>query len=212
MTRRPTPTSIADAYRATWKALEISNDDFIRTTDPRPRGAVQELWKRARGAGDIYLGDYEGWYCVALRAVLHREGARRRQLLPGAQEAGREGEGEVVLLPALEVSADRLLALLRRRTREFIQPRVAQERGARLRRAAGCGSVGLAHDLQLGRAGAGPPEHVIYVWIDALSNYYSAIGAGKDARGRSGTTGVEIVHIIGKEILALPRRATGRRC
>jgi methionyl-tRNA synthetase len=56
---------IAEAYRATWNALEISNDDFIRTTDADHEALVQELWKKLEATGDIYLGHYEGWYCVA---------------------------------------------------------------------------------------------------------------------------------------------------
>src|SRR5579862_5593247 len=55
--------SVSDAYRATWKALDISNDDFIRTTDADHELFVQELWKTLEQKGDIYLADYEGWYC-----------------------------------------------------------------------------------------------------------------------------------------------------
>src|SRR5262245_31394141 len=55
----------ADAYRSTWKALEISNDDFIRTTDQDHERTVQDLWRAMMANGYIYEGDYEGWYCVA---------------------------------------------------------------------------------------------------------------------------------------------------
>src|SRR5262245_41659304 len=55
----------AEAYRSTWKALEISNTDCIRTTDADHEALVQEIWRRMEKAGDIYLGEYEGWYCVA---------------------------------------------------------------------------------------------------------------------------------------------------
>src|SRR6185369_7991316 len=54
---------VSDAYKATWKALEISNDDFIRTTDADHESTVQDLWRAMEKNGTIYTGEYEGWYC-----------------------------------------------------------------------------------------------------------------------------------------------------
>src|SRR5256885_2344027 len=65
VTPRADADKFADAYRATWKALEITNDDFIRTTDADHEATVQEIWRRMEKNGAIYAGDYEGWYCVA---------------------------------------------------------------------------------------------------------------------------------------------------
>src|SRR5581483_6624745 len=65
VTPRAYADKFAEAYRATWKALEISNDDFIRTTDPDHEATVQELWRAMEKNGAIYEGEYEGWYCVA---------------------------------------------------------------------------------------------------------------------------------------------------
>ena len=68
VTPRHYADKFADAYRATWKALEISNDDFIRTTDEDHEATVQELWRAMEKNGTIYEGEYEGWYCVSCEA------------------------------------------------------------------------------------------------------------------------------------------------
>src|SRR5262249_44221008 len=56
---------VVERFRAGWRALDIANDDFIRTTEPRHKAVVLDMWKRMEAAGDIYLGDYEGWYCIS---------------------------------------------------------------------------------------------------------------------------------------------------
>src|SRR5581483_6121708 len=65
VTPRAYADKFAEAYQATWRALEVANDDFIRTTDPDHEATVQEVWRRMNKSGAIYLADYEGWYCVA---------------------------------------------------------------------------------------------------------------------------------------------------
>src|SRR5262249_40881727 len=69
---------IVTRFRETWKHLSVEPDDFLRTTDPRHKALVSDLWKRMDAAGDIYLGEYEGWYCVGCEAF-YTEG----QLDPG---------------------------------------------------------------------------------------------------------------------------------
>src|SRR5262245_17438703 len=59
---------VVERFRATWKHLGVSNDDFIRTTEARHRQLVAEVWRRMAEAGDIYKGSYEGWYCVSCEA------------------------------------------------------------------------------------------------------------------------------------------------
>ena len=69
---------IVGRFRETWRHLLVEPDDFIRTTDPRHEAIVADLWKRIDAAGDLYLGEYEGWYCVGCEAF-YTEG----QLEPG---------------------------------------------------------------------------------------------------------------------------------
>ena len=78
VTPRHYADKFADAYRATWKALEVSNDDFIRTTDADHEAMVQQLWRDLDKNGFIYEGDYEGWYCVSCERFY-----TEKELLPG---------------------------------------------------------------------------------------------------------------------------------
>jgi methionyl-tRNA synthetase len=72
LSRGKTPQGLADEvverFRSTWETLSIRHDDFIRTTEERHKRVVADMWQRIKAAGDIYLGRYEGWYCVACEA------------------------------------------------------------------------------------------------------------------------------------------------
>ena len=89
VTPRHYADKFADAYRATWKALEISNDDFIRTTDADHEATVQELWRAMEKNGTIYEGEYEGWYCVACERFYTEKELLPGQHLPRPQDQGR---------------------------------------------------------------------------------------------------------------------------
>jgi methionyl-tRNA synthetase len=77
-----TPQEQADRFAVrfvdAWRSLGVSNDDFIRTTERRHQEQVQELWRRVKDAGDIYLGEYEDWYCVGCESFY-----TEKELLPG---------------------------------------------------------------------------------------------------------------------------------
>ena len=92
-------------FRKTWARLDVSFDDFIRTTEPRHKAGVTEIAKRLYDAGDIYEGVYEGWYCVELRGVQAGEGPRQRQLSAAPDAEAGVDPREELLLPAVEVSA-----------------------------------------------------------------------------------------------------------
>src|SRR5262249_4248316 len=79
--------AMAQPFRDAWKTLHCDNDDFIRTTEPRHESLVQELWKRCEKNGDIYLGEYEGWYCVADEAFY-----TEKELVDGKSPTGRPVE------------------------------------------------------------------------------------------------------------------------
>ena len=90
-------------FRERWAELTISFDDFIRTTEPRHRAAVQKLAQRSYDAGDIYEGTYEGWYCVSCEAFKPGEGPGGRQVPVPPDADARVDQGEELLLPAVEV-------------------------------------------------------------------------------------------------------------
>jgi methionyl-tRNA synthetase len=186
----------ADAYRATWKALEISNDDFIRTTDPDHEEVVRELWRTLEKKGDIYEGEYEGWYCVPCEQFY-----TEKELGPGNQcpvhQRPVEKIKEKSLYFRLSKYRDTLLAHYQKNPK-FVQPPERMNEILSFVR-------GELRDLSVSRTtftwGVPVPDHeghVIYVWIDALTNYVSATRRAPMAGFWDDD--VEIVHLMGKEI------------
>lgn len=180
--------SLAPAFHEIWKTLEISNDDFIRTTEPRQVKAVQHLWERMREAGYIYKGSYDGWYCVPEETYFtetqvtkadeerHTEG---QHLCP---DCGRplERVQEESWFFKLSAFQDRLLALYDEHP-DFVMP------DFRMNEVRSFVEGGL-RDISVSRTsfdwGIPVPfdeRHVTYVWFDALLNYATAVGFGDPA-------------------------------
>jgi methionyl-tRNA synthetase len=187
---------IADAYRAAWKALEISNDDFIRTTDADHEAMVQDLWRRLEKNGDIYLGDYEGWYCVACEQFYTEKELLDGNLCPTHRRPVekvkensyyfRLSKYEKPLLDYFEAHP------------EFIQP---ENRRNEVRAFVRQGLQDLSVSRTTFTWGVpvpGQAQHVVYVWMDALVNYLSA--TRRATLSGFWDDDVQIVHLIGKEI------------
>ena len=173
---------IAEQFRATWETLGISNDDFIRTTQPRHTRAVDAMIERMQASGDLYRGKYEGYYCVGCEAFKREDEliqapgddsgpAFRCPIHPTREVVWTEEENWFFRLSAYQ---ERLLRLLDERP-EFIQP---ESRRNEIRRVIEGGlediSVSRAR-LPWGVPWPGDPDSTVYVWIDALTNYLSAI-------------------------------------
>ena len=94
---------MAQVFRDVWATLDVSFDDFIRTTEERHRVAVTTLVQRIADAGDLYQGEYEGWYCVSCEAFKPGQGPGRRPLFNPSDQAGVD-QGEEPVLPPVEVS------------------------------------------------------------------------------------------------------------
>jgi methionyl-tRNA synthetase len=160
-------------FRRVWSTLDISFDDFIRTTEPRHRAAVQEMVRRSHARGDIFEGEYEGWYCVSCE-----EFKPEKVLVEGAcpiHKTKPEWIKERNYFFRLSAYAHRLLAHYREHP-EFIEPVSRRNEIESLVRS------GL-DDISVSRAGQawGVPlpfdsKNVVYVWYDALINYVSATG------------------------------------
>ena len=197
----------APTFRDLWARMGIVPDDFIRTTEERHRLGVEELIRRMDAAGDLYTDAHEGWYCTSCETFFPE-----KDLVDGkcpVHGSVPEWQREENVFFRLSRYADRLLALYDAGVdgRPFVFPET------RLNEVRSFVSSGLK-DLSVSRTSItwgipfpGRPGHVVYVWLDALTNYLTALGfgsadtalverywpaPGKDAR---------VVHVVGKDIL-----------
>ena len=181
-----------------WKTMEISYDDFIRTTEDRHVKRVQELFMRMYKKGDIYKGNYEGWYCTPCESFW-----TENQLIDGkyCPDCGREvtKAQEEAYFFQISKYADDLLKIFRE-TPEFLEPE------ARRNEMISFIEQGM-EDLCISRSsfdwGIPVPideKHVIYVWLDALSNYITALGWPDDPEKYNKYWPAD-VHLVGKEIV-----------
>jgi methionyl-tRNA synthetase len=197
ITPRELVDEMVERFRGLWKTLNISNDDFIRTTEARHWRAVLAFYEAVKKSGDIYLGTYEDWYCIPCE-TFWTEG----QLVNGAcPECGRPAEKvrEESYFFRLSAFQERLLEHLERHP-EFIRPEAKRNEILSFIR------EGLK-DLSISRTsfswGIELPDdkrHVIYVWFDALINYLTAAGYPDDGE-RFAAVWPADVHLIGKDIL-----------
>jgi methionyl-tRNA synthetase len=183
------------AFRSVWDHLDVSYDDFIRTTQPRHRAAVQELVRRIRGAGDVYEGTYEGWYCTGCEAF-----KQEKDLVDGKCPLHDVVEWITEKNHFFRLSAyrDKLLRHFEGHP-EFLEPDVRRNEILRLL------DSGL-EDISISRAGQhwgipvpDDPDSVVYVWFDALINYASAVGLATDAAQFERWWPADL-HVIGKDI------------
>jgi len=186
-----------EEFRTVWKQLDISFDDFIRTTEPRHKAAVQKLAQRCFDKGDIYEGQYEGWYCVSCEAF-----KQEKDLVDGKcplhPMLTPEWIREKNYFFRLSKYRDALLEHFRAHP-DFLRPDNRRNEMLRLLES------GL-EDISVSRAGQlwgiplpFAPENVVYVWFDALINYAAAVGYATDA-ARFETWWPADLHIVGKDI------------
>ncbi len=189
---------IVDNFKKLWKKLYISNDDFIRTTEPRHMKVVQEIFKKVYEKGDIYKSEYEGYYCTPCETFF-----TERQLTEGhcCPDCGRETElvKEESYFFKMSKYQDRLLQYIEEHP-DFIEP--ASRRNEMINFI----KQGL-EDLCISRTtfdwGIPVPiddKHVIYVWFDALTNYISALGYGTEDDSLYQKFWPADVHLVGKDI------------
>ena len=190
---------ISSEFRKLWQHMGISNDDFIRTTEERHQKRVQQLFRRIRDNGYIYKGKYTGQYCVS--DELYVDGAQPGDPCPtcGRPTETVEEENYFFKLSAFQ---DKLLGLYA--NPDFVRPETRRNEVISFVRS------GL-RDLSISRSTFSwgipvpdDPKHVIYVWLDALANYITAIGYGSTHAGAQAAFAKywpADVHMIGKEIV-----------
>ncbi|HUH00667.1 MAG TPA: methionine--tRNA ligase [Kofleriaceae bacterium] len=199
--RGVTPIELADRvverFRETWTNLGIANDDFIRTTEDRHKAVVSEVWRRIEQRGDITLGAYKGWYCVPCEAFYPET-----QLVDGTQCPIHKSAASWVEEPsyffAMSKYQDRLLQHIADHP-NFIRPENYKNEIISFVKS-GLRDLSVSRTtFKWGIPVPDHPEHVIYVWIDALTNYMSALGApGTPLYQRYWPA---TCHLIGKDIL-----------
>ena len=195
-----TPQQFADEvsgeFRALWKRMGLTHDDFIRTTEDRHKKSVQYLFTRLRDNGYIYKGNYTGQYCVSDEMYV--------DVPPGAPcpECGRitETVHEENYFFKLSAFADKLLQLYAEQP-EWIRPETRRNEVISFVK------TGLK-DLSISRSTFSwgipvpdDPKHVIYVWLDALANYITALGYGSADTTKYDKYWPADVQMIGKEIV-----------
>ena len=194
-----TPQDFADAiageFRALWDRLGLTYDDFIRTTEPRHKRGVQKLFATLRDRGFIYRGSYTGQYCVSDEAWV--------DVPPGAPcpDCGRITETVSEENYFFKLSAfERKLLEFYEENPGFMQPESTRREVISFVRS------GLK-DLSISRSSftwgipvPGDEKHVVYVWLDALANYITALGYGSDDEEKFKQFWPADIHLIGKEI------------
>ena len=199
-----TPRELADANSARFREMDdelgISYDRFIRTTDEDHAAASQELWKRMEANGDIYLDTYAGWYSVRDEAYYAedetevRADGQRYSIGTGTELTWTEEESYFFRLSRYQ---DRLLELYRT---DFVQPETRSHEIASF-------VGGGLQDLSISRTTfdwgvpvPGNPDHVMYVWVDALTNYLTGLGFPDTDAPLFREFWPASVHLIGKDI------------
>ncbi len=190
-------------FREVWGRLDVSFDDFIRTTEPRHKTAVQTMVQRSLDAGDIYEGVYEGWYCVSCEEFKPEKG-----LIDGQCPVHRSTPDwikEKNYFFKLSKYRDALLAHYAAHP-DFVAPESRKNEMLRL-------LEGGLDDISVSRAGQAwgiplpnDPGSVVYVWYDALINYAAAVGFGTDDAmfdrwwTQTGESDRTVLHLVGKDI------------
>ena len=204
--RGVTPQQFADAVSASFRRLfdqlGVSTTDFIRTTEPRHYRAAQEIWRRVRDAGYLYKSRYEGWYCTVDEVFVPEAQLGDTRLCPdcGGPVERLSEESYFFRLSALE---ERLLQHYDENP-DFVTPEIRRNEMLAFIKA------GL-RDLSVSRTSfkwgipvPDDPDHVMYVWFDALTNYLTGVGFGSELpadQERFRRYWPASVHLMGKEIV-----------
>ncbi len=194
-------TRNAGVFQELWDVLNISHDDFIRTTESRHHASCQEIWRRMADNGDIYLDKYSGWYSVRQEAYFEEEetsvaedGVRREPL--GSPVEWVEEESYFFRLSAY---GDKLLAHIEANP-DFVAPAERRNEVVSFIKS-GLRDISVSRtNFDWGVKVPGDEKHVMYVWVDALTNYITAAGF-PDEKAERWRFWPADVHMIGKDIV-----------
>ncbi|MEE3809745.1 MULTISPECIES: methionine--tRNA ligase [Lysinibacillus] len=190
---------IADAAKKLWSLMDISYDDFIQTTQERHTKAVEKIFQKFLDNGDIYKGEYEGWYCTPCESFF-----TETQLVDGnCPDCGRPVHKvkEESYFFNMKKYADRLLTYYEENL-EFIEPESRKNEMINNFIKPGLEDLSVSRtSFDWGIKVPGDPKHVIYVWVDALTNYITALGYLSDDETLFNKYWPADVHVVGKDIV-----------
>ncbi|HEX5565167.1 MAG TPA: methionine--tRNA ligase [Sporosarcina sp.] len=190
---------IADIAIDLWKLMDISYDDLIRTTEERHKVAVEKIFQKFLDNGDIYKGEYEGWKCVPCESYF-----TEAQLEDGnCPDCHRPVErvSEESYFFNMKKYADRLLQYYEDNP-TFIEPESRKNEMINNFIKPGLEDLSVSRmSFDWGIKVPGDPKHVIYVWVDALTNYITALGYGSDDETLFNKYWPADVHVVGKDIV-----------
>ena len=193
---------LAQDTKDLWKLLDIKYDDFIRTTEKRHKKVVKKVFEQLLEQDDIYLGFYEGHYCIHDESFFTETQLEEGNVCPDCGRPTQLVKEESYFL-RLGKYEDRLLKFIEENP-NFITPESRKNEVVAFIK-------GGLRDLSVSRTSfdwgvkvVSNPKHVVYVWIDALSNYISALGYETDndeLYKKYWVDGDEVIHVVGKDIL-----------
>ena len=195
---------VAGEIRGIWDGMNTSYDYFIRTTDPAHEAAVQKIFRKFYEQGDIYKGAYEGWYCNPCESFFTATQAVDGKC-PDCGAPLRQAKEEAYFF-RMSKYADRLMTYIDEHP-DFIQPELRKKEMVNNFLKAGLQDLCVSRtSFRWGIPVDFDPKHVIYVWVDALSNYITALGYDPDKTYEEQSERFRKfwpadVHIIGKDIL-----------
>lgn len=191
-------SELADNFKRCWYDLDIKYDDFIRTTEDRHKEVAKDMWRRMEANGDIYIAKYEGYYCIDCEQY-YPENELEEGLICPIHKRKVELMSEESYFFRLSKYHDRLLQYILDNP-DFIFPET------RRNEVLGFLNHNKLQDISISRTSftwgipvPGNEKHIMYVWIDALSNYISCLGGidSEDFKKYWGST----IHLLGKDIL-----------
>ncbi len=190
---------IAEAAKKVWELMDISYDDFIRTTEQRHQEGVEKIFQLFLDNGDIYKGEYEGWYCTPCESYF-----TEKQLETGScPDCGRAVNKvkEESYFFNMKKYADRLLKYYEDHV-EFIEPESRKNEMINNFIKPGLEDLSVSRtSFDWGIRVPGDAKHVIYVWVDALSNYITALGYKSNDESLFNKYWPADVHVVGKDIV-----------
>lgn len=200
--RGMTPQALCDKvvqnFQRLWTALNIKNDDFIRTTEPRHEKVVQEVFSRLMASGDIYKGEYEGWYCVPCETYVPEAQMGEGQTCPDCHRPLTKMTEETYFF-RLSKYAEPLLKFYEEHPDAIMPKKRYNEVVSFIKSGLRDQSISRT-TLKWGIPLPGDEAHVIYVWFDALINYLSALDFPEKG-GKWETYWPVVRHLVGKDII-----------
>ena len=193
---------IAEKTSNLWKNLKITNDDFIRTSESRHAKVVQKIFDKLVESGDIYLGSYEGWYCTPCESFWTDTQVGENHVCPDCGREVHKAKEECYFLN-LKKYQQKLLDFIKENP-DFIKPETRKNEVVSFVES-GLEDLCVSRTtINWGIPVLSNPKHTVYVWIDALTNYISALGYGSDDDSlykKFWNKDNEIIHVVGKDIL-----------